>query len=69
MSLFDLISTLLVTVTFFSYLNFRYLKLPSSIGLMIVSLAFSVLLVVLEKLGFSFSEYALRFIKLKRDIT
>ena len=64
MSLFDLISTLLVTVTFFSYLNFRYLKLPSSIGLMIVSLAFSVLLVVLEKLGFSFSEYALRFIKL-----
>jgi len=64
MSLFDLISILLVTVTFFSYLNFRYLKLPSSIGLMIVSLAFSVVLVIFEKLGFSFSDYAVDFIKL-----
>ena len=64
MSLFHLISILLVTVTFFSYLNFRYLKLPSSIGLMIVSLAFSVVLVIFEKLGFSFSGYAVDFIKL-----
>lgn len=41
MELFPLISLLIVLSAFFAYINFRYLKLPNSIGLMLVSLIFS----------------------------
>jgi monovalent cation:H+ antiporter, CPA1 family len=41
MELFPLISLLIVLSASFSYINFRYLKLPNAIGLMMVSLLFS----------------------------
>jgi CPA1 family monovalent cation:H+ antiporter len=41
MELFPLLSLLIVLSAGFSYLNFRYLKLPNAIGLMLVSLLFS----------------------------
>ena len=41
MRLFDLIAILTVLAAGFSYLNFRLLKLPSTIGLMALTLLFS----------------------------
>ncbi|TDD97017.1 cation:proton antiporter [Flavobacterium cellulosilyticum] len=41
MELFPLISLLIVLSACFAYVNFRYLKLPKTIGLMFVSLLFS----------------------------
>jgi monovalent cation:H+ antiporter, CPA1 family len=53
MELFHLFSVLIVISSVFAYLNFRYLKLPNSIGLMLVSLVFS-LLVLLSGYFFPF---------------
>lgn len=41
MELFHLFSILIVISAIFAYINFRYLKLPNAIGLMLVSLFFS----------------------------
>ncbi len=47
------IAALLITLSaLFSYLNYRYLKLPMTIGLMIISLIFSLVLVALGAMGF-----------------
>lgn len=46
MQLFHLFSILIVLSALFAYINFRVLKLPGSIGLMIVSLAFSLLIII-----------------------
>jgi CPA1 family monovalent cation:H+ antiporter len=45
MELFDLIAGLLTLSALFSYLNYRWLRMPSTIGLMVVALTFSLLLV------------------------
>ncbi len=50
MRVFDLIAVLLVMAAIFSYLNFRLLKLPTTIGLMAMTLAFSLALLVLGHL-------------------
>lgn len=41
MDLFPIFSLLIVLSAFFAYVNFRFLKLPNSIGLMLISLLFS----------------------------
>jgi len=47
------ISSLLLTISaIFAYINYRYIKLPTTIGIMVISLIFSVILVILAKLGF-----------------
>lgn len=46
MSLFELIAVLLVVAAILGYLNTRFLKLPTTIGIMLLSLGFSLLLVV-----------------------
>lgn len=46
MQLFHLFSILIVLSASFEYINFRVLKLPNSIGLMLVSLIFSVMILV-----------------------
>jgi len=46
MDLFHMISILIVLSAFFAYINFRLLKLPNSIGLMLVSLVFSLLILI-----------------------
>ncbi len=43
MELLHLFSGLIVIAAVFAYINFRYLKLPNAIGLMLVSLCFSLL--------------------------
>jgi len=51
MNLFHLFSILIVLSAGFAYINFRILKLPTAIGLMMVSLIFSFLILIL---GFFF---------------
>lgn len=46
------ISSILLTVSaLFAYINYMYIKLPTTIGIMVISLIFSVVLVLLSKLG------------------
>ena len=59
MDLFHLFSILIVVSAVFAYINFRYLKLPNTIGLMLVSLVFSLFILV-------FGNY---FPEFKNDIT
>lgn len=46
MSLFSIITILVVITALFAYINSRFLKLPDTIGMMIISLVFSLLLIV-----------------------
>lgn len=46
MQFFHLISILIVIAAAFAYINFRFLKLPTSIGLMFISLLFSISIIV-----------------------
>ncbi|MET0244686.1 MAG: sodium:proton antiporter [Flavitalea sp.] len=46
MDLYYSFSVLIVLASFFSYLNLRYLKLPSTIGIMIIAMISSVILVI-----------------------
>ena len=53
----DLLGTasLLMTVTaLFAYVNYRFIRLPITIGIMIISLAFSLFIVLLSKAGVTF---------------
>ena len=50
MRLFDLIAILIVLAAAFSYINLRLLRLPATIGLMALSLVFSISVVVLGTL-------------------
>jgi CPA1 family monovalent cation:H+ antiporter len=51
MELLDVIAGLTTLCAVFSYLNHRYLQLPTTIGVMVISLSVSLLLVVLGSMG------------------
>ncbi len=63
MPLIHTLTILICLAALFSYVNHRFLKLPMTIGLMAVALAFSLLLLALGKLGFGIEAEAQRFIK------
>lgn len=52
MNLFELIALLLGLSATFAYLNARFLHLPTTIGVMAIALAFSLVLVAAQSLGF-----------------
>jgi CPA1 family monovalent cation:H+ antiporter len=52
MSFYDLSAVLVTLAAFFSYVNYRYIRLPSTIGLMALSLVLSLALLFLGKEGF-----------------
>jgi CPA1 family monovalent cation:H+ antiporter len=56
------LTILICLAALFSYVNHRLLKLPITIGLMAVALAFSLVLLALGKLGFGVEVEAQRFI-------
>ena len=58
MSQFELIAILITLAALFSYLNERYLGLPSAIGLMLFALVMSLALIALGKFGFGMEEQA-----------
>ena len=51
MNLFDVLALLLTLAALASYLNDRYLRLPTTVGLMLMSVAGSLLLVAAEHFG------------------
>jgi len=55
MSLFDIIAILITITAIFSYLNFRYLRLPATIGVMLISLLFSAGIILLKYIGLDFT--------------
>ena len=52
MSFYDLSAVLVTLAAFFSYVNYRYIRLPTTIGLMVLSLTFSLVLLFFGKAGF-----------------
>jgi CPA1 family monovalent cation:H+ antiporter len=58
MSVFNLIAVVLVLAALFGYLNFRFIKLPPSIGLMLMALAFSAALIMARQLGWAVEQRA-----------
>ncbi|OGT66297.1 MAG: sodium:proton antiporter [Gammaproteobacteria bacterium RIFCSPLOWO2_02_FULL_47_50] len=55
MSLFDIIAILITITAIFSYLNFCYLRLPATIGVMLISLIFSASIILLKYSGLDFT--------------
>jgi CPA1 family monovalent cation:H+ antiporter len=51
LSLFDIFSILITLAALFSYVNHRYIKLPTTIGLMAIALVMSLILLGTSKLG------------------
>jgi len=47
MGLFYSLSVLIIIATLFSYINTRFLRLPSTIGIMVITMVFSVVLVII----------------------
>jgi len=56
MSLLTITSILLTVSALFAYLNYRTLKLPTTIGVMVISLVFSLVLILLSQAGFTDGE-------------
>ncbi|HWW39093.1 sodium:proton antiporter [Pedobacter sp.] len=65
MELYYSFSVLIVLASFFAYLNLRYLKLPSTIGIMIIAMLTSILLVVT---GHLFPKIFTHFSTLLQDV-
>jgi CPA1 family monovalent cation:H+ antiporter len=51
MGFFELVSILITVAALFSWVNERWIRLPATIGLMVIALAFSLLVVALGALG------------------
>ncbi len=58
MNLFDIIAVLITLTALFSYLNYSYLRLPTTIGVMLIALAMSLSLIVFKALGLDFTSQA-----------
>ncbi len=58
MSFFNIAALLIVLAAFFSYLNHRFIKLPTTVGLMVISLAMSLALIATGKAGLGTERYA-----------
>jgi CPA1 family monovalent cation:H+ antiporter len=56
MSFFNILSILLTISALFSYINYRYVRLPSAIGLMFIALLMSLGLIGLNRLGIPFEK-------------
>ena len=63
MSAYDVVALFITAAAAASYLNYRFLKLPSTIGLMVLALAFSLLMIGLDKIGFDFAGQAEGFLQ------
>ena len=62
MSFFEIVSLLLCLAAVFSYINYKYIKLPTTIGIMLLSLLFSLMLLLLGELGFSLDVQAKKLV-------
>ncbi len=62
MSLFNIITVLVVFTALFAYVNTRFLKLPTTIGMMMISILFSLLLVATGYIFPAITAFAVNFI-------
>jgi CPA1 family monovalent cation:H+ antiporter len=60
MSVFQVIAVLLTLTAFFSYLNYRFIRLPTTIGVMLIALIASLSLIALQLFGFGIGPMAAR---------
>lgn len=51
MDIFDIAAAVITIAALFSFLNYRYIKLPPTIGVMLISLALSLVLIILGAAG------------------
>lgn len=51
MGVTDILAILISLAAIFSYINFRFIKVPSTIGLLVIALIMSLLIIILGKLG------------------
>ncbi len=58
MTIFSIIALLLTFAAILSFINYRFIKLPTTIGLMIMSLLLSLLLIMLNKMGINLEQQA-----------
>ncbi len=63
MSFFEIISLLLCLAAVFAYINYKFIKLPTTIGIMLLSLSFSLVLLLFGEFGFSLDEQAEELVK------
>jgi len=52
MNILNTLAILITLAAVFSYLNYRYIKLPTTIGIMLIALTISAILIIAGKLGF-----------------
>ena len=57
MELFNIMAILITLSALFGYLNYRFIKLPTIIGLMLISMLMSIFLVVLGNFGLGIEQY------------
>ncbi|MBA4148950.1 MAG: sodium:proton antiporter [Verrucomicrobia bacterium] len=62
MDVFGIIAVLLTLAAVFSYINYRFLKLPTTIGLMVIALVMSLGLIIGSEFGFDLESKAERII-------
>jgi CPA1 family monovalent cation:H+ antiporter len=58
MTIFSIIALLLTFAAILSFINYRFFKLPTTIGLMTMSPLLSLILIILNKLGLKFEQQA-----------
>lgn len=63
MSFFEIISLLLCLAAVFAYINYKFIKLPTTIGIMLLSLSFSLVLLLFGEFGISLDEQAEELVK------
>ena len=60
MDIFNIAAVLITLAAIFSYINYRFIKLPAAIGLMLIALCMSLGLIAMGKLGFAGLEHKAR---------
>ncbi len=63
MTVFQIIALLLTLAALFSYLNYRFIRLPTTIGIMLIALVASLALVIISELGMPLEREAERIIE------
>ena len=58
MDLFTILAVLITLTAVFSYLNHRYIGLPTTIGVMLIALVMSLALILLDAFGLALREQA-----------
>jgi CPA1 family monovalent cation:H+ antiporter len=62
MNIFNVIAIFVTIAAALSYINYRFVKLPSAIGMMVIALALSLVLIGLGQLGFGIKQQAEHFL-------